>query len=980
MMKKKKRNLGRQFLAPVTVTVTGFAACVIMSGANLFAQHEVTEAFDNPAHFRVTDEVVNEDVPPFTATIGSVGNSILKGNYSYEPLSWRSQWLASEDAKGKVVVGKMLGWFNTLGDGFLDGGFVRVYRVEGDEIKLVADEEIAEGGFVVRDWLGGDLGSAIPAGTEKFVQRWADWERGDAPYYFAIAAVDEAGNVSEKSKAVKIIPPEGYGDAKKVKNERTNIKPKKNADDTEAPPAPRNVKYDIKDGVAEITWDAVDAEDLAGYVVYQSDYDPETLEGHFIRLKDPNVEIKDGDMVIAGKDLSVWESSMVSNRIAGANRQLRGQFDLHFPFQDKTEEGFTWSLAMHDDNTPVEDAGVSYLRIELGQGKDHTISEYTHSGMDQDWYHVLEPGKEYKVEVWLKYQGEGEGKATFELGGLHEDEVEPTTFNPASEWKKYETTFSVAEMAKGDRPSQSRLKLEGPGTYGIDNFRIYRADTPYLDLLQREYQRIEESGMMSLRTHGPIKTGQTSYSMGQYTNPGGVIRGIKYGNTLPQIFKIMRKARQIPWLQIEYHMSPAEWLAFVEYIAAPYDPAKDNPEDKPYAAKRHAQGQEKPWIDEFEEIYFELSNETWNGLFAPWTFKAMPDHATGEKLDRGYVYGLFQEHVRDIMRSSPYWTEELDEKFTWVIGGWGGNNYGFQAGKASPNSKYITNAAYNGGWDEGEGPPQPNAPSYFNVLAQVNQTAIPRAIGNNEQLAEVNEGREEKAVLGVYEAGPGYALNGLNNARVTPEQARGQEVVMKSQTAGTATLDSFLARAYHDYKLDNFFTFSEGRTWSSHAKWYRGGQAYPQWAVLEVFNKHGAGDFLKVETESVPSIDLPGFRRREAVEDAPLAAAYATRQGDRLTLFVLSRKIPGYPKEGDEGFIPVTVDLPITGAEKITLHKMSGDYDAQNYDSPEVSFETVDIPTKAFKQSFPVNGETGGDDRGLPPAASFIYVFQGVKS
>ena len=957
------------------------ALFLVISQASIgFAQPVPDENFDKPAHFRVTTEVVNEDVPPFTATIGSVGNTLLKQPYGFEAQNFRSQWQAQEDAKGKVIVGEHLAYFDTLRDGFLANGFVRVYRVVDGSIQIIADETIAEDGFVVRGWKGGNLGRAIPAGTERWVQRWANWERPGVPYYFAVAAVDEQGNISKKSDAVRIIPPDNFGDAKKVKNERKRIKESRNKDGS-APPAPQNVTYNIlEDGTAEITWDAVQADDLAGYVIYSSDYDPETHEGYFIKLSDPELAIKKGDLVIAGRELTEFREDMVSNRIYGAERQVRRQFGADFPYQDLNDETFAWQLGEHGEETIVEEPGKHYLQISLGEGETYNIGEYNHSGADQTWYNVLEPGVEYVVEVWLKYEGPAEGNVTFRTNGVHEDDIPETEFKPTGEWQKFEMTFSVPEMAKGSQPSRSDLVFRGPGIYSIDNFRMYQKGTDYLDLIPRDYQRIADSGMISLRTHGPIKTRQTTYSMEQFTNPGGVIRGIQRGNTLPQTLEFMRKAEQIPWLQIEYHMSPDEWAAFMEYIAAPYDPVTDSPETKPWAAKRYAQGQEEPWVDEFDTILFELANETWNGLFAPWTFRPMPDHPTGERHSNGYVYGLFQEHVRDLLRSSPYWTSELDEKFVFVIGGWGSRNYGFDAAKASPNSRFITNAAYNGGWDEGEGPPQPTPASYFNVLAQVNQTAIPRAISNAEKLAEVKaETGATHQELGVYEAGPGYALNGLNNARVTPEQARGQELVMKSMTAGTATLDSFLARAYHGFKIDNFFTFSEGSTWSSHAEWYRSGQPYPQWAVLEVFNNHGHGDFLKVETESVPTIDLPGFKRRQETPDAPLAAVYATKEGDRLTLYVLSRKVPNYPKQGDDGYIPVTVDLPISNAEEITLHKLTGDHTAQNFDSHEVSIETQGIPLSAASSTFSINAATGADDRGLPPASSFIYVFEGVS-
>jgi hypothetical protein len=473
--------------------------------------------------------------------------------------------------------------------------------------------------------------------------------------------------------------------------------------------------------------------------------------------------------------------------------------------------------------------------------------------------------------------------------------------------------------------------------------------------------------------------------MDQLTNTGGLISSRGGKNTLPQLLSIMRKGGVDPWLQIEYHMSPDEWLAFVEYMAAPYDPATDSPRTKPYAAKRHAQGQTRPWVDEFDSIVFELSNESWNSMFKPWTWPTMIDQATGETyrgggVSGGHVYGIFQEYVIGILRSSPYWTPELEDKFVFHIGGWSKWTFGYNAAKHSPSTELVTHAAYNGGWDEGEGPPQPNPPSYFNVLSQVNSSAIPRARINRKRIDELNEGRTVQARLGTYEAGPGYAQAGLNNAKVTKEQARGQEEVMKSMTAGTATLDSFLDRAAHGYAFDGFFTFSEGHRWSSHAKWYRGGQAYPSWRLLEVFNNHGTGDMLNVETMSVPSIDLPEYKRREAAMDAPLAAVHATRKGDRFTLFVLSRKIPDYPKKGDDGFIPVTVDLPFASVNKITLHRMTGDHRAHNFDSREVDVETVEIPAAAFRQSFKVNAASGADDRGLPPASSFIYVFTGIKA
>ncbi|MBN2447655.1 MAG: hypothetical protein JXO22_13055, partial [Phycisphaerae bacterium] len=233
--------------------------------------------------------------------------------------------------------------------------------------------------------------------------------------------------------------------------------------------------------------------------------------------------------------------------------------------------------------------------------------------------------------------------------------------------------------------------------------------------------------------------------------------------------------------------------------------------------------------------------------------------------------------------------------------------------------------------------------------------------------------------LGTYEAGPGYALNGLNNAKATKEQAAEQERVMKSKLAGTATLDSFLARAYYDFDLQNFFTFSEGSTWSSHAKWYRGGQSYPCFLTLELFNNEGLGDMLKTEMLSVATVDTAKFRRRAAVRGAPLAAVYATRSGARVNVFCISRRFAGYP-DPDDVYTPFTVRLPFKSAASITLHRMVGEPTDHNIDAERIRLASSVIdPTTTLKDgTFAINEAMGGDAPGLPPAETFLYVFDGT--
>ncbi len=566
------------------------------------------EAIERPAHFRVTDQVVNPDVPPITATIGIVGNSIFKFINGYEPQHYRNQWRAAEDSRGRIVVGPSLTNYDFLGDGFLDGGFVRVYRVIDGKIHLVVEEDIAENGFVLRDWFDPKLGQVIPAGTEEYFHKWAGWEDGEHTYWFAVAAVNSQGKLSPLSDPIDIVPPANFKDAPKTDNPRKRVRGKAEG---ETPAAPRNLRYEaLENGQVRLAWDPVESDDLAGYVIVQSNTDPATHEGFFIRLADPEVEILEGDMVIAGKKFDTFTSDIFSPRIRNESRSIDSIYgpDVRsLGLQDKQPEGTAWHLSEHGQDTPVAEPGETYLEVSLEPGsKGLKLGAYTHSGTEQDWYEVLHPG-DYQVEFWMRHQGESPATVRFEVQGY---DLEPVSFQPGGEWERHTATITIPEIMEGSRPHQSILRLSDPGVYGIDNLRFYRADTPYLDYTDTEYERVRESGLMSLRTHAPIKTGTTTYSMDQFLNPGGVISGIGLGNTLPQSLAIMEKADVLPWLQIEFHMSPEEWLAFVEYIAAPFDPATDSAEDLPYAARRYNQGRERPWTEAFDTIYFELSNET----------------------------------------------------------------------------------------------------------------------------------------------------------------------------------------------------------------------------------------------------------------------------------------------------------------------------------------------------------------------------------
>lgn len=949
------------------------------------------DAICKPAVFRVTTDVVNENVLPFTATIGGFGNTMINEGSGFEPFVFRNKLIALEDSPNRIVADPgAMSRYDTLREGFLDQATVNIYRIENGRFRMVREDRVTTGGSHASGWFRVFADNQIVApGTTRFRFRWDNWNRPRARYYFTVRAIDKYGTLSPTAPVFEIDSPEKLDTAPNPQNALVAFKSAKTLfSSPNPPPAPRVLRGKLgNDGILTLEWQPVDSPDLAGYVVYRSDYPAQQQSGYYLQLagtpKSADQNVKAGDMVIVSKKIySLSRNRDLSNRVWGAptvyNKLMPAL--LHI-FPDETP-GKTWSLVPHAANTPVEEPGETCLKLQLASGARESLSIYNHGGTGQSWYNVLEK-KTYTVEVWMRQ--EGRGTVQFKLAGFYDNaphKIAPIVFSVGSRWKKYIAHFTPTVIQDGSRPNTMALEFTGPATFYIDNFRVYRSDTAYMDPLPRELARIESSGVSALRTHGLIKTGAYTYDMEQLTNSGGVINGTLKLNTLPQTLKMMRKAGVRPWLQIEFHMSPREWLGFIEYMAAPYDPKVDIPARKPWAYKRYLQGQIKPWADEFDRIYFELSNETWNGLFAPWTFNAMTDAVTKKRYSPGQVYGLFQEYVRSVMRSSPYWrAANLDRKFVFMLGGWAANiSYSIDAASASPSSNYLNIATYNGGWDEAEGPPKPDAAGLFSTLADVNQSAIPMADLYAKKLLDLKANGSSHLQLGTYEAGPGYALNGLNNAHVTKEQARAQEQVMKSLAAGTATLDSFLARAYRGFAVQNFFVIGSGDRWASHAKWYNGGQAYPSWKLLALFNNEASGEMLRTETLSVPKAELKAFSRRRAVQDASMAAIYATRKNGRYSLFVISRKVPNYPVKGDDGYTPVTVELPFSDAKSITLYRMTGAPDSNNLLSDNVKIEKREIPSSSLGRHFRLNAETGADERGLPPASTFLYVFKGVNT
>ena len=128
---------------------------------------------------------------------------------------------------------------------------------------------------------------------------------------------------------------------------------------------------------------------------------------------------------------------------------------------------------------------------------------------------------------------------------------------------------------------------------------------------------------------------------------------------------------------------------------------------------------------------------------------------------------------------------------------------------------------------------------------------------------------------------------------------------------------------------------------------------------------------MAVEEKSVPTI-------RWDTKVYPLAGAYAMRDGDRWSVFVVSRKLDGNHNGHDfgDGTTPVTLRLPFASAGKITLHKLTGDPRQSNREKLTIAPQSQDIPATALAGgTFVIDARTGGGKNGLPPGSILLYVF-----
>ncbi len=673
-----------------------------------------------------------------------------------------------------------------------------------------------------------------------------------------------------------------------------------------------------------------------------------------------------------------------------------------------------FSFEAHTD-VPEEmfEPGDSCLRVDVKE-KD-TISANTIGG--DTYYGNYEEGKKYRMEVWLKQKGL-QGTVDFK-----ESVAGNASFQVTDKWQKFTCDF-IGKKNKG--LGRASFSMNGPGTLWMDNPQIFGYEKEEeLTQILKEPSKVTLDELIDSQPKtgekGTIRfwAGLGQMSMKSLCSTRGDskivshIISIRKMQTIPQPLKFTEctgdspETRMIPWLIIQVTFTEQDYRNLIEYLAAPFDPAKDTKESKPFAYMRYKQrGHATPWTDSFREIIIEYGNENWHNRYPLFPFwigfgEYCAIHQGGKE------FGIWTKYYTEEIMKSPYWeSENLESKIKFCLGG----NYSSRIEKNGKVTGYGQEATQANGYNTYEG-----HANYVGPLWELGQsvkrglsdqgfqgTLLSYAAGSKSRHentgASWNKLREQgftKHYNVSYEGGPsGYSITGKG---LTKEDKDTIQKYGKSMAMGVTAVDCWLDTYRLGFKHHCIYFYGQGGGWASHNYMNQGFLPNPGFMGIEMRNNMLTGDMLKNTSISTPilpygktgnmvkalSKSKTGLVANTEKRDIPLTTCYSFRDGDRYSVAVISLKLDGEHNDLDfgDGYTPVKLNLPFKSAKKIYMQKMVGDPRDTNLEGEKITIVKQDVSIGELKNGvFVINKATGSDkDAGIPPGTVFMYAFEGCK-
>ncbi len=591
--------------------------------------------------------------------------------------------------------------------------------------------------------------------------------------------------------------------------------------------------------------------------------------------------------------------------------------------------------------------GLTSMQMDNPGGGNFSIQQFDYGPVGST-YQQLVPGTTYRVDVWLKQSGLASGQVTFKMDGDYSS-VNHTFSGVTNQWQEFTWDFVAPAYPTSGAISQNILSFSGTGTVWADNMLVYDPTYPAFAMQPQAEQALQNFNPGTLR----IWSGQTNTTFGttldNWTNPDSlnqVTWDPNYGRTaapdlhLPTALALAKQVGANPWLIVGPYMSEAEWVGLFDYLAGPAGTQ--------YGDKRIAQGHANPWTDDFSAIYIELGNETWNGLFSPWTFA------------NGTQYGQFAQYFYQAAESSPYYAA-IASKIHFTLGGWDiqptSSGYGSSAIQASPASGVLAISGYIG---NNTGDTSVNDTGFEALLlAQpaYMYSFTDATVATQKQLAA--EGINYQ--LAVYESGPSYTLPNPNEPDDPVQDAYGH-----SLAAGVGILDAALYRQQSGFVADNFFLYQPGFNWASTTTDANGYTPYSSFLALEMRNQFASGNMLGTTATEMPTITW------NTTQQLPAIGTYAYQNGNDYSVIVLSRDL--------DNATPVTLNLPFDSASSVTLHTLTGD---PRSDSDTIQTQNVANFSQSLSFSMPAGSiyvfDFDTTTTSPPPAPTGVVATPGDK-
>lgn len=769
------------------------------------------------------------------------------------------------------------------------------------------------------------------------------------------------------------------------------------------PQPPSGVHAVAGDGCVTLSWQPSPSANVVAYRLKRSTA-PLAEQVRRVYVPADTPALQRGDYAVVSRRFDPFEMRWVHPRVRG----IGNPFDS--PAWNWNFDAAKTALALVAHPQPVPaamvDPGETCLQVKAGPGEqslNQIVMIGTDMGGESIWYGQLEEGKRYHLSVWLRQEGlANNGAVTFSYSRNQYPGVKQT-FNVTGEWQEYTYDFTGGPPPVKEWHYGHQFTFSGPGTLWLDNCRISRVDDP-ADAAKPYVpdRRVLDELLASQPATGPkgvhriwflnrdaTMASLTSWHANSHVNVDWrtSVEGTMQ-MTLPMALEFDRltgdrpATRMRPWLVLQHLTHPEEdWRGLIEYLAAPYDPAKDTPEKKPWAYKRFQQrGTGTPWTDEFTQITIEFGNETWhNGVFSDWLGFSWRNFVH----QGGPAYGMFCHYLIGQMQQSPYWqSEKLADKLRFDLGAnYDGRveadgrvrGYGEEAMQRCPEATLLGHANYVGPkWETGD----KSAATFDDHGVQETLLAFLTGCDANQQrMGQVRDHFAQQGHdydLGAYEGGPsGFAIPG----RDTPQTKETNEHYGKSLAMAVAAFDGWMRSYQYGWTDQCYFSYGQGMYWNSHTWFSAGFRPAPGWLAMTLRNRYAGGDLMQVEENDVPTL-------QRGKDTLPLVGGYALRDGNRWAVFTVSRKLDGQHDGQDfgDGTTPVTLRLPFASAQKITLHALTGDPRQTNREAMNLQLQSRDIPTSALRDGvLTINEVTGGKSGGLPPGSILLYVFEGAR-